>query len=197
MKPVILGSASPRRKELFSRIVPQFEVFPARCDESVPEGISPEEAVRMLACRKAAAVARQFPQAAVVGADTIVALEGKILGKPEDEADAAAMLRMLSGKSHQVLTGVSVVNEGRQESFAARTRVEFYPLSDEEILRYIRTAEPMDKAGAYGIQGYGALLVKGMEGDFYNVVGLPVAQTARLLRQMGVTDFLMENGAVL
>ena len=107
------------------------------------------------------------------------------------------MLRMLSGKSHQVLTGVSVVNEGRQESFAARTRVEFYPLSDEEILRYIRTAEPMDKAGAYGIQGYGALLVKGMEGDFYNVVGLPVAQTARLLRQMGVTDFLMENGAVL
>ncbi|MCI8496803.1 MAG: septum formation inhibitor Maf [Clostridiales bacterium] len=191
MKPIILGSASPRRKELFSRITPQFEVFPADCDETVPEGMKPNEVVRLLACRKAQAVAERFPQAAVVGADTIVVLDGRILGKPDGREEAARMLRALSGRRHQVLTGVSVVFEGKQQSFVEQTQVEFYELSNEEIEGYLCTGEPMDKAGAYGIQGFGALLVREISGDYYNVVGLPLAHTARLLQKMGVTAALM------
>ncbi|MCI8497644.1 MAG: septum formation inhibitor Maf [Clostridiales bacterium] len=191
MKPIILGSASPRRKELFSRITPQFEVFPADCDETVQEGMKPDEAVRLLACRKAQAVAERFPQAAVVGADTIVVLDGRILGKPDGREEAARMLRTLSGRRHQVLTGVSVICEGKQQSFVEQTQVEFYELSDEEIEGYLCTGEPMDKAGAYGIQGFGALLVREISGDYYNVVGLPLAHTARLLQKMGVTVALM------
>lgn len=188
MKTIILASASPRRKELLLRFLPHFEVRPADCDESLPEGIAPFEAAESLARRKARAAAGQNPEAVVIGADTMVVLGQKILGKPKNEEDARAMLSMLSGRVHQVMTGVCVIDGEREECFVSCTQVEFYDLTPEDINAYLNTGEPMDKAGAYGIQGTGALLIKGIGGDYYNVVGLPLAETARLLVRMGAVD---------
>ena len=179
---MILASQSPRRRELLSLITEDFRIIPAKDEEVLPEKISPENAVLSLSEQKANEVYREHRGEVIVAADTIVAIDGKILGKPADEKDAFAMLKTLSGRVHEVFTGVCVIfANGQKERFFEETKVEFYELSDEEIADYIKTGEPMDKAGAYGIQGKGALLVKRIDGDYYNVMGLPVARLLRVL----------------
>ena len=177
----ILASGSPRRKELLSLIIPKFEILVSGCEEFVPAGTPAEKVPAILAEQKALAVAELRPEDTVIGSDTVVVLGGKIFGKPKDKADAHAMLRALSGKKHCVYTGVAVAEKGSVRSFVQKTEVEFYELSDETINNYIETLEPMDKAGSYGIQGKGSVLVKGITGDYFNVMGLPVAETARFL----------------
>ena len=180
---MILASQSPRRKELLSLITGNFEIIPAKGEERLPEGITPENAVLLLCEQKADEIFSSHKGQIIVAADTIVAADGKILGKPKDEADAFYMLKLLSGRVHSVYTGVCIIFEdGGKKTFAEHTEVEFYPLSDEEIRAYVATGEPMDKAGAYGIQGKGSLLVKRINGDYYNVMGLPVARLARELK---------------
>lgn len=183
MMKIILASASPRRQELLKYIVPEFEVIPADIDETLPADIPAEKCAEYLACQKARHIAEKYPDCIVIGSDTVVIIDGVILGKPADESDAERMLKMLSGKSHKVVTGVCIARGDASESFSCETRVKFYPLSDEEILEYISTGEPMDKAGAYGIQGYGSVLVEGIEGDFFNVMGLPAASLKRRLEK--------------
>lgn len=180
----ILASASPRRKELFSFINEAFECVPADIDETVDENIPLLQAPEDLACRKARHIAAIYPNAIVVGCDTAVFINGKMLGKPENEADAYRMLSDLSGNTHSVITGCCICANGMERSFSEETEVIFFKLSDKEIKDYIASGEPMDKAGAYGIQGRGRLFVKGINGDFYNVVGLPVARLAREIADM-------------
>lgn len=181
---MILASQSPRRRELLSLITDKFSVIPAKGEENIPCGTQPRDAVLLLARQKAAEIFSDFSGETIIAADTVVAVGDEILGKPADKADAAEMLRKLSGKVHSVFTGVCIIfPDGSINCFAEETTVEFYPLSPQEIDRYIATGEPMDKAGAYGIQGRGALLVKRIDGDYYNVMGLPVA---RLARELGV-----------
>lgn len=180
---VILASASPRRKELLSYIVPRFEIIPADVDETLPEEISSEKSAEFLAVKKAEHISAQYPESIVIGSDTVVIVDGEILGKPSDEADAYRMLKKLSGKIHTVVTGVCISRGEKKKSFSEATRVEFYPLSDEEIHDYIATGDPMDKAGAYGIQGEGCVLIKGIEGDFFTVMGLPAARLKRELAE--------------
>lgn len=177
----ILASGSPRRKELLSLFLPEFEILVSGCDEFVPKGTPAEKVPAILAEQKALAVAKLRPDDIVIGSDTIVVLNGEIFGKPKSEVHAHAMLKALSGKKHFVYTGVAVAEKGEVRSFVQKTEVEFYELSDETIEKYIATGEPMDKAGAYGIQGKGSVLVKGIAGDYFNVMGLPVAETARFL----------------
>lgn len=178
---MILASASPRRRELLQWITPDFQVCPAEVDETIPSGMLPAEAVAMLSLKKAKAVSATHPQDIVLGADTIVVLDDQILGKPQSEQDAFQMLRMLSGKTHEVMTGVSICKQGIEETFVTISRVTFFELSDEEIWTYIHTGEPMDKAGAYGIQERGGLFVKEIQGDYFNIVGLPIAPLSRRL----------------
>ena len=177
----ILASGSPRRKELLSLIIPEYEVLVSGCEEFVPKGTPAEKVPAILAEQKALAVAKLRPDDTVIGSDTVVVLGGEIFGKPKDKDHAHAMLRALSGKKHFVYTGVAVAEKGEVRSFVQKTEVEFYELSDETIDKYIESFEPMDKAGAYGIQGKGSVLVKGISGDYFNVMGLPVAETARFL----------------
>lgn len=179
---LILASGSPRRKELLGKLNIPFEVIVSDCDETLPEGIPADAAAELLAVRKAAAVAKEHPDAVVIGADTTVLLDDEILGKPADEADCKRMLHALSGRMHKVVTGVAIFWDGHSASFSDETGVQFYPLSNAEIDAYAASSEPYDKAGAYGIQGQGALLVAGIHGDYYNVVGLPVARLVRQLR---------------
>ena len=183
---LILASGSPRRRELLEKLQIPFEVIVSECDETVPDGLPCEQAAELLAKRKAAAVAAHHPDAAVIGADTTVILDGEILGKPADEADCKRMLRALSGRTHRVITGTAVICAGKCESFSETTEVTFYPLTEAEIDAYAASDEPYDKAGAYGIQGQGMLLVQEIRGDYYNVVGLPAARLARLLRRLGL-----------
>lgn len=180
---VVLASASPRRRQLLETLFAQFLVFPAPDDEQAP-ALPPPQLPLFLAQKKCRAVAGRFPDSLVIGADTIVAAQGEILGKPKDRADAARMLRMLSGQTHTVYTGVCCTYHGFSRSFCEGTEVEFYPLTEEEIDWYLDTGEPFDKAGAYGIQGYGATLVKRICGDFYNVMGLPVARLKKELQNL-------------
>jgi len=177
----ILASASPRRRELLALAGIPFEVRASHVEERIDPAWSAAEAARNLAAQKAADVAAGFPGACVIGADTVVEIAGRLLGKPLDAADAARMLRLLSGREHRVVTGVCLRLGQAERAFAQETLVRFYPLSEAEIEAYVRTGEPMDKAGAYGIQGRGALLVEGVTGDYFNVVGLPVARLAREL----------------
>ena len=185
---IILASQSPRRKELLERMgIQDFETISPNVDESVFHGLPPEELVRRLSAEKAAAVAgRAGEDAIVIAADTVVALEGAVLGKPADELDAFKMLSALSGVRHQVYTGVTVCRGGEKQTAHEVTDVTFRELSEEEIEHYIATGEPMDKAGAYGIQGYGALLIQGISGDYYNVMGLPVCRLSGMLARFGV-----------
>ena len=185
---IILASQSPRRKELLERMgIRDFETISPNVDESVFHGLPPEELVRRLSAEKAAAVAgRAGEDAIVIAADTVVALEGAVLGKPADELDAFKMLSALSGVRHQVYTGVTVCRGGEKQTAHEVTDVTFRELSEEEIEHYIATGEPMDKAGAYGIQGYGALLIQGISGDYYNVMGLPVCRLGGMLARFGV-----------
>ena len=185
---IILASQSPRRKELLERMgIRDFETISPNVDESAFRGLPPEELVRRLSAEKAAAVAGKAGEdAIVIAADTVVALEGAVLGKPADELDAFKMLSALSGVRHQVYTGVTVCRGGEKQTAHEVTDVTFRELSEEEIEDYIATGEPMDKAGAYGIQGYGALLIQGISGDYYNVMGLPVCRLSGMLSRFGV-----------
>lgn len=181
--PLILASSSPRRKELLTLLDIPFTVQSSNADESLPEGISPDQAVLMLARRKAEAVrnSRRDGRCMILSADTVVVFQGTIFGKPATEEEAFSMLSALSGNTHSVYTGVCLDSPQKRSLFYACTKVTFYPLSREEIWDYIATGEPMDKAGAYGIQGRGALLIRGICGDYFNVVGLPIAQVKREL----------------
>ena len=182
---LVLASQSPRRRELLARLGHTgLQVLPADVDETLPEGISPERAVEELSRKKALALS--LPEDCVIlAADTVVAIDGKILGKPRDGAEANRMLHLLSNRCHQVYTGVTVAQAGRALTRHECTEVVFRALTDREILDYIATGEPMDKAGAYGIQERGALLVRAIRGDYFNVVGLPLCLTADLLKEFG------------
>lgn len=182
----ILASASPRRKEILSNAGFDFEVIVSDADENISEDLTPEKTVEELAKRKALSVWESNKDAVVFGCDTVVAVDGKILGKPADDEDAFNMLRMLSGKVHTVSTGVCICSAEKVSVFSNTTRVEFYSLSDETIKSYIATGECRDKAGAYGIQGYGRVLVKEIKGDYFSVMGLPVSQASRVLAEFGV-----------
>ena len=183
---LILASQSPRRRELLGLITRNFLVRPTGCDETL-DCADPAEHALQIACRKcAAALAEAGPEDAVIAADTVVYLDGLLLGKPRDPAEAAAMLSRLSGRTHTVCTGVAVAFRGGTRTLSQQTRVTFYDLSRSLIDWYVSTGEPMDKAGAYGIQGRGALLVRDIAGDYSNVVGLHVAALYRLLVEMGV-----------
>ena len=188
MRKIILASASPRRRELLEQIGVLFEVCPSKEDELIT-GNDPGATVEELSRRKCREVFSGIGEdVIVIGADTVVALDGKILGKPKSQADAAHMLSLLRGRTHQVFTGVTVMSRenGRTESvtFHETTQVSFYPMSDKEIQEYVKSGEPMDKAGAYGIQGRFAAFIDRIEGDYYNVVGLPVSRVYRTLKEM-------------
>lgn len=180
---LILASASPRRKELLSYITEDFRVIPAKNEEKIDSTLSPRQAVIYVAGQKAEEVSALYPKDIVIGADTTVFCQNTPLGKPKDSNDAKEMLKMLSGKVHKVITAAVIALNGKTvRSFAEETEVEFYPLTEEEIDLYIKSGDPMDKAGAYGIQGKGSLLIKGIRGDYYNVMGLPVSRLYRELR---------------
>ena len=184
---LILASGSPRRAELLEKMGLTFQVEPSNTDEVLEPGLTPQQEVVHLSLGKAKAVAAGHPEKAVVlSADTVVELDGKILGKPHSEEAAIAMLRALSGRSHRVLTGVTVMSPKGTETHCEETEVYFRPISDEEIRWYVKTGEPMDKAGAYGIQGYAAMFIEKINGDYYNVMGLPVCQTGLMLRRAGI-----------
>ena len=177
---VVLASASPRRKELLSLIFNEYDICPADCDETLPEGIKAQEAVEYLSLIKnKAALENCGKESLVISADTVVAVDGEILGKPVDKDDARRMITLLSGRAHQVFTGVTLSLNGEFKTFSEKTDVVFYELTEEEIESYISSSEPYDKAGSYGIQGKAGLLVKSVNGDYYNVVGLPVARLKR------------------
>lgn len=181
---IILASASPRRKELLALAEIEYEVVVSQCEEILPDEITPDEAVKELARQKAEDVFNRNPDCMIIAADTVVALGNTILGKPKDEEDAFNMLSSLSGRIHTVYTGVCIKAKDKTDIFHVATDVEFYPLTETEIRAYIATKEPMDKAGAYGIQGKGSLLVKGIHGDYFNVVGLPLAETVKKIKQI-------------
>lgn len=181
---VILASASPRRRELLSLIGLEHEVRPADVDETFVAGESPRVYADRLARAKALAAAS--PDVVAIGCDTIVVVDGDVLGKPRDAADATRMLRLLSGRQHLVMTAVAVTFDGRIVSDVVQVGVTFRSLSPVEIADYIGTGEPMDKAGAYGIQGYGATIVDRVEGDYFAVMGLPLNRLVRLLESIGL-----------
>ena len=184
---IILASQSPRRRELLKRIgIENFKVIPAQGEELATRTLTPDQLVEELSQRKCAEVAAAHPKDLVIAADTVVSIHNRVLGKPRSEEDAARMLAALSGKLHLVYTGVTVAKEGRTLTQHEVTSVRFRTLTQADIIRYIATGEPMDKAGAYGIQGYGSVLVEGISGDYYNVMGLPVCRLARMLARFGV-----------
>jgi septum formation protein len=186
--PVILASSSPRRRELLRLIGISHDVRPADIDETYPPGERPRDHAERLAREKALAI--DAPDAVVIGSDTIVVLDGEVLGKPRDREQATAMLRRLSGRSHVVMTGVAIRWGDRIASAVEEVGVTFRDLSDVEIDRYIDTGEPMDKAGAYGIQGYGATIVQRVDGDYFAVMGLALNRLVCLMRELGLSyDF--------
>lgn len=193
---IILASNSPRRKELLSQLGVVFDIIPSEFEEQLVEGMTPAETVEHFACMKASDVAGSIEEEAlVIGSDTIVYLD-EIMGKPSDRQEAASMLRRLSGKQHLVLSGISVINTATGEQLTGHevTRVRMKELSDDEIYAYIDTGEPMDKAGAYAIQGVGSLFVEGIEGDYFNVVGLPLFRLGRMLEQFGLKLIITTGG---
>lgn len=184
---VILASASPRRRELLSLILREFRVIPSDFNESlVPAELAPPEHVLYSSLMKARDVGASFSNSLVIGADTIVVIDEAILGKPSDSADAARMLKMLSGRTHYVYTGIAVVQGGAERAEVECTAVSLRELTDDIISRYISSGEPMDKAGAYAIQGRGAVLIKSISGCYPNVVGLPLYALSKLLAEFGV-----------
>lgn len=183
---VILASQSPRRRELLTLVGIPHTVRPADIDEAYLAGERPAAHAERLAREKAAVVAREAPDAVVIGSDTIVVVDGDVLGKPRDEAHAAEMLTRLSGRSHVVMTAVAVQWRGVERSAVVEVGVTFHPLHPDDIRDYIATREPMDKAGAYGIQGYGATIVERVDGDYFAVMGLPLQRLVRLMGELGV-----------
>lgn len=189
---IILASKSPRRRELLAQMgLTDFQIIPAVGEEIVDPALEPPALSEALALHKAREVARDHasPGDLVIGADTIVVLDGQVLGKPRDADHALEMLTALSGRQHHVYTGVAVLRDGVELAEHEDTEVHFRPLTRKEILRYIATGEPMDKAGAYGIQGQGALLVPCIRGDYSNVVGLPLCRLGRMLERFGIECF--------
>ena len=186
--PLVLASASPRRQDFLARLGLQFQVVPADIDETPLADEAPEPFARRLAAAKADLVARDRPEACVIGADTVVALGTTVFGKPRDRQDALAILRCLQGRTHQVITGVAVVAPefGLRQVFSVTSQVRFDTFADTVLQAYIDTGEPMDKAGAYGIQSRGAFLVRAIDGSCSNVVGLPVNDLVRLLLAHGL-----------
>ena len=183
---MILASQSPRRRELLGQMGFSFTVRPAKGEELPHPELTPAQLVEELARQKALEVSAEAEaDDVVVAADTVVAIDGKVLGKPHDKVHAAQMLSALSGREHTVYTGVAVKRGEKLLVEHEATLVRFRPLTQREILLYIQTGEPMDKAGSYGIQGYGALLVEGIRGDYFNVVGLPICRLGRMLAQVG------------
>lgn len=183
----VLASASPRRREILERLGLSFIVDPA-ASEYAPPGLPPNRRVLELARGKAEEVAARHPDAVVIGADTMVVIDGKALGKPADPQQAVAMLLQLQGRSHEVLTGVWICGGGRASGFVDRTEVIFYPMTRQQADAYVATGEPMDKAGAYGIQGIGMRYIRGIHGDFYTVMGLPGARLLRVLQEEWPTE---------
>jgi septum formation protein len=181
---LVLASASPRRQELLRNAGITFEVQPANIPEDPLPGEAAKDYVERLARENALAIASQRPHDVVLGADTVVVVDGQLLGKPSDAADATRMLRMLSGRKHEVITGVCVVVRGQSKVASETTRVTMSELSDKDVAEYVASGEPMDKAGAYAIQGIASRWIPGIEGDYSNVVGLPVALVFRMLREI-------------
>ena len=180
----VLASASTSRRDILMNLGINFEQIVSDVDETVPTGKDPAEAAVELARAKAQAVLEKRPDSCVIGADTIVVVDGEVLGKPKDEGDAYRMLKLLSGRTHTVMTGVCVLYNHQERSFVQKTEVKFYDLTEEQIDRYILSGEPLDKAGAYGIQGLGCVLVESINGDYFNVVGLPMARLHRELESL-------------
>jgi septum formation protein len=180
---LILASASPRRRELLAQAGLRFDVLPAHIDETLQPNEAPTSYVQRLALEKAHAIHTLHPKATVLGADTTVVSEQQILNKPTDLADAERMLRQLSNRIHQVHTGIAIVTPTIQLSYVETTSVFFSPIPDTELAHYLATSDSLDKAGAYGIQGYAARWIPRIEGDFFNVMGLPIAAVTRLLRE--------------
>lgn len=184
---IVLASQSPRRKELLGRMGLEFVTQASKIDESAFDGLEARELVATLSREKAQWIARQLDgETLVIGADTVVVRDGAALGKPKDAEDAVAMLLSLSGRDHQVCTGVTVCRGDRVLTQVEETQVTFRELTEAEVRQYVSTREPMDKAGAYGIQGLGGLLVEGIRGDYSNVVGLPVCRLGQMLKDFGV-----------
>ncbi|WP_050181222.1 Maf family protein [Domibacillus robiginosus] len=188
MTRIILASSSPRRKELLSQANVPFTVYAADTDETIAPGTHPAQAVEQLALEKAEAVFAKYPDRAVIGADTVVSIDGRILGKPATEQEAMEMLSSLSGRTHAVYTGVAILSKDEKVLFHEKTDVEFWELTRAEIEAYIKTGDPFDKAGSYGIQTAGALFVQAIHGDYYNVVGLPIAALYRRLQKMRLLE---------
>ncbi|MFB5678521.1 Maf family protein [Paenibacillus terreus] len=190
---LILASTSPRRRELLASLQLPFEVLPSHADESVQAGLSPEKIVETLALRKAGAVVQtvreQYDNALIIGSDTIVVLDGEILGKPVDETDAVRMITSLQGRMHRVFTGVACIHTGTGEQNVGyrETSVTMKPLDAKTIAAYVQTGEPADKAGAYAIQGLGATLIEGIQGCYFNVVGLPLSLLSDMLSGFGIS----------
>ena len=182
----ILASQSPRRRELLSMLGLEFQVITAEIDETMDPSLSPEQAVALVCQKKARAVGVSHPGQLIVAADTIVVVDHRILGKPKTTDEARDMLRLLSGRSHTVMTGFCLWRNGILETHVEQTHLRFKPLNEEEIDAYIRTGSPMDKAGAYGIQDQASIFVEALDGDYYNVMGLPLCELAKSLRRWGV-----------
>lgn len=187
-KRIVLASASPRRRRLLADLGVEYELLVPDVDENGVSAATPRELAEARALLKAEAAAAAMEEGIAIGADTIVVCDGRVLGKPKDEDDAVRLLETLSGRTHVVITGVGLceAGTGRRLVDSAETRVTFRRLARDEIERYVATGEPMDKAGAYGIQSKGALLVEGIVGDYFNVVGLPLVLLDRMLREFGV-----------
>ena len=181
---LVLASSSPSRKMLLEQAGVSFEVVVSGVDETVPASLSPAQTVELLAERKGKAVLPLHPDKPIIAADSVVSIDGLILGKPKDDQEAKATLRRLSGRTHQIFTGVCLLANGREEVFHQSTKVTFYPLTEEEIADYVALGESQGRAGAYGIEGIGVVLVQSIEGDYSNIVGLPVAETLRRQRKL-------------
>jgi len=189
MKKIILASSSPRRIELLKLFGCKFKVIPSKTEEKIDSRLSPTQNVKRVSRLKALDVVSRISKGIIIAADTVVVFQGKILGKPKNKREAQAMLKQLSGREHKVITGITVIDAGTKDigQIAVVTRVKFRNLGKELINRYIATGEPLDKAGAYGIQGKGSLLVESIKGDYFNVVGLPLNPLNQLLEKFGVS----------
>jgi septum formation protein len=191
MRKIILASASPRRRELLEKIGLKFQVEPSNHGEAIPSGIEPHELARKISLEKAQIVARRHKNAVVIAADTFGVFHGRILGKPHTEDEARQMLKMLSGQPHSVITGFSIIDTGRNKALSrsVETIVHIRKLTPAEIDAYVNSQEPLDKAGAYAIQGLGAVIVERIEGDYTNVIGLPLSALAEALKEFGIKIF--------
>ena len=188
MKRIILASSSPRRKELLEKIGLKFEVEPSNYKEDINSWLEPHELAREVSLKKAEVVASKHKNAIVIAADTFIVFEGEILGKPGTGAEARKMLRTISGKSHSVITGFSIIDTAKNKklSRSVETKVHIRKLTLAEIDTYVKSKEPLDKAGAYAIQGLGAVFVESIEGDYYNVIGLPLCSLTEALKEFGI-----------